>query len=141
MSDEGRFDAALVAAGTTALDEMRVDTSALVLAVLISDDGFEVVRTPRLEESDGRFASMASSVQALSEAVVHELRIGTAEAVIIQASDGVVIQARVPNQSIVLSALFRTDESLGLCLVAVRNCTAALESAVQASPGLASVSF
>ncbi len=139
MSDEGRFDAALVAAGTKALDDMKADAPALALAVLISDDGFEVVRAPRIEDSDGRFASMASSVQALSEAVVHELSIGAGEAVIIQAANGVVIQARVPKQSIVLSALFRTDESLGRCLVAVRNCTAALETAIAGLPGVSSV--
>ncbi len=139
MADSQRFAPELVAAGTAALDELKSGVPGLVLAVLISDDGFEVVRTPRLQESDGRFASMASSVQALSEAVIHELKIGTGDAVIIQAADGVVIQMRVPGQSIVLSGLFRTDESLGRCLVSVRAAGAALQSAISGLPGVSSV--
>ncbi|MBO9578100.1 MAG: roadblock/LC7 domain-containing protein [Microbacteriaceae bacterium] len=141
MSDAGRFDPALVAAGTAALDAMKADSPGLVLAVLISDDGFEVVRTPRMGEQDGRFASMASSVQALSEAVIHELQIGKGDAVIIQAASGVVIQQRVPGRSVVLSALFRTDESLGRCLVGVRNCTAALDAAISALPSGSSITL
>ncbi len=134
---EGRFNDALVAWGQAALDDMRAASSALVQAVLLSDDGFEVARTPWMAESDGRFASMASSVQALSEAVIHELRIGSGDAMIIQASQGLVIQARVGSQPVVVSAQFRTDESLGKCLVVVRNATAMLEGAFRAG----SISF
>lgn len=126
----GRFNDALVAKGQEVLDEMRYASSALVQAVLLSDDGFEMSRTPRLGESDGRFASMASSVQALSEAVIHELRIGTGDAMIIQASQGVVIQSRIGSHPAVISALFRTGESLGQCLVVTRRATAALEDAL-----------
>lgn len=127
MSEATRFDPALVAAGARALEAMHDGISSLVLAVLLSDDGFEVVREPRVADSDGRFASMASSVQALSEAVAHELRLGAGDAMIIQAEHGVVIQMRVPGQAYVLSALFRSGETLGRALVAVRNCTAALQ--------------
>ncbi len=125
---EGRFNASIVSQGSQILDEMNLSSAALVQAVLLSDDGFEVTRTPRIGESDGRFASMASSVQALSEAVIHELRIGSGDVMIIQASAGVVIQSRVGAQPIVLSALFRTDESLGKCLVLVRNATSMLDA-------------
>jgi len=126
----GRFNDTIVSKGQEVLDEMRFASSALVQAVLLSDDGFEVTRTPRIGESDGRFASMASSVQALSEAVIHELRIGTGDAMIIQASEGLVVQARVGTHPAVVSALFRTDESLGKCLVVTRRATAALEEAL-----------
>jgi len=125
----GGFDEALVRRGQAALDDMARASAALVQAVLLSDDGFEVARAPRTTVSDGRFASMASSVQALSEAVVHELRIGDGSAVIIQASQGLVIQARVAAQPVVVSALFRTGESLGSCLVAMRQAVASLEAA------------
>lgn len=127
---EGRFNDALVAKGQEVLDEMRFASSALVQAVLLSDDGFEVTRTPRIGESDGRLASMASSVQALSEAVIHELRIGAGDAMIIQATQGVVIQARAGSHPAVVSALFRTEESLGKCLVVTRRATAMLAEAL-----------
>jgi len=126
---QARFNDALIAKGQEVLDAMRFASPALVQAVLLSDDGFEVARTPRMSESDGRFASMASSVQALSEAVVHELRSGTGDEMIIQASQGVVIQARVGTRPAVVSALFGTDESLGKCLVVTRRATATLEEA------------
>lgn len=128
---ESRFDEALVRRGQAVLDEMRFASPALVQAVLLSDDGFEVTGTPQTQASDGRFASMASSVQALSEAVIHELRIGAGDSIIIQASAGVVIQSRVGTRPLVLSALFRTDESLGKCLVVTRRATVALDAAIQ----------
>lgn len=132
--DRERFDAALADAAAAALEGLRDAAPALVLAVLSSDDGFEAVRIPRDGDGDGRFAAIASSVQALAEAVVHELRIGMGRAIVIQASEGVVIQMRVARLPFVVSALFTAGEDPGECLAAVGDCSAALAVALADAP-------
>ena len=120
MTDE-RFDPGLVAVASSALERIRQGAGSLALALLLSDDGFEVVRAPATTATDGRFASISSSVQALGEAVVAELGAGTGEAVIVQASQGFVLQLRVPGQPYVLAAHFRTGDNLGTALALVRG--------------------
>ncbi|MET0304206.1 MAG: roadblock/LC7 domain-containing protein [Microbacteriaceae bacterium] len=100
---------------TFVLDEMKSLCASLTYAALVTDDGFIVADRGR--DTDGsRFASMSSSVQALSDAVARELRIGASEYVIIASADGHVIQQRVPDRPLVLAALFDTDETLGKAL-------------------------
>ena len=109
-------DAALIEEGRSILEEMNDLCPSLVYAALLTDDGFEIVHLAGSGTSDGRFATMASSIQALSEAVAKELSIGTGNYVIIAADDGYVIQLRVPGQPIVLGALFGNEETLGKAL-------------------------
>ncbi len=100
-----------------AMDEMG---SSLVYATLLTDDGFEIAHSPERDGSDSRFASMASSMQALSEAVARELKIGASEYVIVTAENGHVIQRRVSGQPVVLAALYDDDETLGKALSVTR---------------------
>jgi predicted regulator of Ras-like GTPase activity (Roadblock/LC7/MglB family) len=109
-------DEALIAQARRVLDEMNELSLSLRYAALLTDDGFEIVHLAGIRTSDGRFASMASSIQALSEAVARELSIGKSGYVIIAADDGYVIQQRVPGQTIVLGALFGNEETLGKAL-------------------------
>jgi predicted regulator of Ras-like GTPase activity (Roadblock/LC7/MglB family) len=115
-----RFAPEIVTIGTAALERIRQSAGSLALALLLSDDGFEVTRTPSGGESDGRFASISSSVQALGEAVVAELSAGHGEAVIVQATQGFVVQMRVPDQPYVVAAHFRMGDNLGTALSLVR---------------------
>jgi predicted regulator of Ras-like GTPase activity (Roadblock/LC7/MglB family) len=73
---------------------------------------------------------MASSVQALSEAVARELEIGGAPYVIIASEAGHVIQLRVPGQELVLAALFDADETLGKALSTSRLAAEKLAAAL-----------
>jgi len=109
-------DEALIAEGKRVLEEMNELSLSLRYAALLTDDGFEVVHIAGTGTSDGRFASMASSIQALSEAVARELVIGSSQYVIVAADDGYVIQRRVPGQTIVLGTLFGNEETLGKAL-------------------------
>jgi uncharacterized protein len=109
-------DEALIAQGRRVLEEMNELSLSLRYAALLTDDGFEIVHIAGTGTSDGRFATMASSIQALSEAVARELVIGTSKYVIVAADDGYVIQQRVPGQTIVLGALFGNEETLGKAL-------------------------
>jgi uncharacterized protein len=111
---------AVVKAATALLAEMKEATSSLTYAALLTDDGFDVARLPG--QIDGaRFAGMASSMQALGDAVAHELKIGTSEYIIIASAKGYVVQLRVPGQELVLSGLFDNDATIGTALAVARS--------------------
>jgi predicted regulator of Ras-like GTPase activity (Roadblock/LC7/MglB family) len=110
----------VVEAASILLAEMKDVASSLTYAALLTDDGFDVARLPG--EIDGaRFAGMASSMQALGDAVAHELKIGTGEYIIIASGKGYVVQLRVPGQELVLSALFDNDATVGNALAIARS--------------------
>ncbi|MEO5535723.1 MAG: roadblock/LC7 domain-containing protein [Pseudolysinimonas sp.] len=110
----------LIAAASAVLDEMKSVAASLDYAALLTDDGFDVARLPG--ETDGaRFASMASSMQALGDAVTHELRIGDSEYIIIASGKGYVVQLRVAGHPMVLSALFDNDATIGSALAVART--------------------
>jgi predicted regulator of Ras-like GTPase activity (Roadblock/LC7/MglB family) len=113
-------DPVIVSNGTVALEEMRGLCHSLLHAALLTDDGFEVARLPGSTTDTNRFASMASSMQALCDAVARELSMGASEYIIIASEDGYVIQLRVPEHEIVLSARFGNDETVGKALSIAR---------------------
>jgi predicted regulator of Ras-like GTPase activity (Roadblock/LC7/MglB family) len=114
-------DADTIAHGRELLQEMKEVCTSLLYATVLTDDGFEVVRLPEADAEDGRMASMASSIQALGEAVARELAIGSDPYVIVAAGNGHLIQHRVQDQPLVLAALFGSDEALGKALVISRR--------------------
>jgi predicted regulator of Ras-like GTPase activity (Roadblock/LC7/MglB family) len=79
-----------------------------------------VARYPAKTDGE-RFAGMASSMQALGDAVTHELKIGDSEYIIIESGKGHVVQLRVPGQELVLSALFDNDATVGSALAIARS--------------------
>jgi predicted regulator of Ras-like GTPase activity (Roadblock/LC7/MglB family) len=64
---------------------------------------------------------MASSMQALGDAVTNELSIGDSEYIIIASGKGHVVQLRVPGHELVLSALFDNDATVGHALAVTRS--------------------
>jgi uncharacterized protein len=111
---------AVVEAASSLLDSMKDASSSLTYAALLTDDGFDVARLPG--QTDGaRFAGMASSMQALGDAVTHELKIGGSEYIIIASGKGYVVQLRVPGQELVLSALWDNDATIGNALAITRS--------------------
>jgi predicted regulator of Ras-like GTPase activity (Roadblock/LC7/MglB family) len=111
---------AVVKAASALLDDMKDAASSLTYAALLTDDGFDVARLPG--QTDGaRFAGMASSMQALGDAVTHELKIGSSEYIIIASGKGYVVQLRVPGHELVLSALWDNDATIGNALAITRN--------------------
>jgi uncharacterized protein len=111
---------AVVKAASALLDEMKGASSSLTYAALLTDDGFDVARLPGAIDGS-RFAGMASSMQALGDAVTHELSIGNSEYIIIASGKGYVVQLRVPGQELVLSALFDNDATIGSALAISRS--------------------
>ena len=120
MSPRLHRDPATITHGSAALLQLRDLCSSLTYATLLTDDGFEVTSLGGAEIATARMASMASSMQALGDAVTRELHIGTADYIIIAAERGYVIQLRVPGQQLVLSALFDADETVGKALSGAR---------------------
>lgn len=111
-------DPLVIDLATAALHELTDLAHSVRYATVLTEDGFEVDGLPAHE--DDRLSSLASSVQALSEAVARELRIGDAQYVIIAAEGGHVIQLRVPGHPLVLAAVFHLDETLGKALATTR---------------------
>jgi predicted regulator of Ras-like GTPase activity (Roadblock/LC7/MglB family) len=110
----------VVEAASTLLTEMKAAASSLSYAALLTDDGFDVARFP-IKADGERFAGMASSMQALGDAVTHELNIGASEYIIIASGNGHVVQLRVPGQELVLSAHFENDATVGHALAVARS--------------------
>lgn len=130
-------DPEVIDLGTAALHDMTELAMSLRYATVLTDDGFEVVSVPT-HTADGRLASMASSVQALSEAVAREMQIGAAPYVIIASDEGHVIQLRVPGHELVIAALFDADETLGKALSTTRLAAEKLAAALSSSSSQAS---
>ncbi|AKM11786.1 hypothetical protein AB433_11805 [Croceicoccus naphthovorans] len=89
-------------------------------ATILTDDGFEVASLSGEDNQNRRMASMASSMQALGDAVARDLRIGGSEYIIIAAETGYVIQLRVPEHMMVLAAHFDSAETVGKALSVAR---------------------
>ena len=120
MSKAAHANPEIVSAAEAILAEMKSITSSLDYAALLTDDGFDVARLPGATDG-ARFASMASSMQALGDAVTHELRIGDSEYIIITSGKGYVVQLRVPGHPMVLSALFDNEATIGSSLGIARS--------------------
>ncbi len=121
MTTAPQNDPVVTEAAASILAQMKANSVSLVYAAFLTDDGFDVARLPSRVTDGPRFASMASSMQALSDAVAHELRIGSSEYLIISSGKGYVIQLRVPGQLMVLSALFDNDATVGAALALTRS--------------------
>lgn len=115
-----RFPDEMIQETRVLLEELRTISSSLRLAVVLSDDGFEVARVGDDEAEDGRFASMASSIQALSEAVTDDRNLGKQDVVAIQAGGGKILQLRIA-ETYVLSAQFSNEDLLGRNLIDLRK--------------------
>lgn len=128
MTTAPQNDPIITEAASEILKEMKSVSVSLVYAAFLTDDGFDVARLPSRTTDGPRFASMASSMQALGEAVAHELHIGDSEYLIISAAKGYVVQLRVIGQPIVLSALFDNDATVGAALGLARSYAAKMAS-------------
>ena len=91
-------------------------------AAVVSGDGFEIAARLKPGVSGEKFAAMASSLLALSEAVVQELRMHQCRNVIIQSDHGAVVTMRIPvgYRELLISVLCNDASSLGAVLFATR---------------------
>lgn len=121
MSIPAHRDPQLVARATDVLAGISAMCPSLESATLLTDDGFTVAQVPMEAGAGDRMASMASSVQALGDAVTHELEIGRSDYVVIAAERGIVVQRRIEGLPVVLAAHFGAGEHLDAALRVTRS--------------------
>lgn len=98
-------DPVVVGAVEDALARLQRRCPAVAIAVVLTDDGFEIARTAQSSEGAGRLASMASSLQALGEAIARELTLGAPRHLLIDAAEGAVLLRRVEGHPFALVAV------------------------------------
>lgn len=96
-----------------ALESLRSQCRSFRSAAFATDDGFEIARLPITAERDQRLASMASSLQALTEAVTNDRDLGHPQYSLVEADIGRVLLRRVPGHKIMLLAVFGDEELAG----------------------------
>ncbi len=122
MSTALHQDSDVIALATDVLGAFAAHSTSLTYASVLTDDGFEVAsQHGTVAQNGGRFASIASSLQALGEAAVRELRLGGASSVLVFSDAGHVVQVRVEGTTLVLAALFGSGETLGHALALARR--------------------
>ncbi|MBH0117722.1 roadblock/LC7 domain-containing protein [Salinibacterium sp. NG253] len=127
------LDSKYIVRGELALGGLRDLAPSLRYASLLTEDGFSVVSVAGKEFDSNRFASMASSTQALADAVARELQLGDNEFVIVAAAHGHVVQVRVDDHPLVLAALFTDKETIGISLTAARRTARRLKTLLMAN--------
>lgn len=105
-----------------ALVLLEKQCSSLKLAVVVSDDGFEVASHGIYDQQGNRLASMASSMQALGDAAAREMKLSPCEYLLIDTSDGHLLQRRIQGFPLVLCAVFDHRETVGRSLFAASEC-------------------
>lgn len=121
MTVAAHLDPRYISRGELALSGLKDLAPSLQFATILTDDGFSVICVDGGALDSDRFASMASSTQALADAVARELTLGDTEFVIVAADQGHVIQVRVDGHPLVLAALFTDKETIGKSLSAARR--------------------
>lgn len=104
-----------------ALEALRSQCRSFRSAAFATDDGFEITRLPATAESDQRLASMASSLQALTEAVTNDRDLGSPQYSLVEADIGRVLLRRVPGHKIMLLAVFGDEELAGQAVSITRS--------------------
>ena len=114
-------DPRIVDASILALSRLRMRFPSCTTALILTDDGFEVARESHTDASGNRLASMSSSMQALTEALARELHVGVTRYTFLDAEDGIVLIMRVPQQRLVLVAVFDHFDTTGRVLLLARH--------------------
>lgn len=134
MSLPAHRDPVVIEAVMAALGRLRDESRSLRHVAVVTTDGFGVAAARGADVDDDRFASMASSMQALGDAVARELSIGAGRHILVAASGGHVVQMRVDGHPLVLAALFADSETVGTALAATRRTADRLAASLGGRP-------
>ena len=129
---ETRFGAEVASRARVHLDALGAASRGISLAVLTSEDGFEVAAY-RAAAISGRIAAMSSSLQALSEAITREAGLAGSRGLVIEAETGNIVVLGITSTTprLSLAVVASKDETLGALLWAARNCCKSLEQALR----------
>ena len=114
-----------------ALDHLIADVPGVRSAVVATGDGFELAVASNSGLSGERLAALSSSMLALAQASLRELKIGGTGSVLVESSGGRLLIAEAATQSwpVVLCVAADGETVAGKLLWAARRCVAALEAA------------
>ncbi len=126
-----QLDPGLLTAAQLALDQVMRDVTGAKAAVVSTEDGFEVASRMTGSSETARLSAMASSMAALGAMAGHDNNIGTCSNVLIEADGGhiIMLQARHPQITLVLSVVTGRDAVVGQMLYVTRLAAKALEQA------------
>jgi predicted regulator of Ras-like GTPase activity (Roadblock/LC7/MglB family) len=130
QAPEPFIDPATLEAAQRHLADFVERTKGVVLALLSSADGLELVCYPRGLPIGQRLAAMGSSLHALSDTIVQEAGLPASRDLIIQSEGGAVVVlgiARVKKQRLALTVVAHGDYTFGQLLWAARDCGAQMQ--------------
>jgi predicted regulator of Ras-like GTPase activity (Roadblock/LC7/MglB family) len=129
---EPRFEDNVIQQAAAHLRALGAANPAIALALVTSEDGFEIA-SYRGTDVSRRIAAMTSSLQALSEAMCREARLGSGNSLIIEAELGTIIVLGIASTSprLSLALVAKAGETLGTLLWVARSCSKSLEASLR----------
>ena len=131
-ASEPRFETEVIRVASAHLQVLGAANPRIALALITSEDGFEIASW-RGADVSRRIAAMSSSLQALSEAICREAGLAGSNSLIIEAELGTIIVLGIPATSprLSLALVARSGETLGTLLWAARNCSKSLQASLR----------
>lgn len=125
------IDPRLTKAAEQAVEMVMSEIKGAKASVVSTEDGFEVASRIQNTGEIGRLSAMASSMAALGAIAGEENHLGACENLVIEASKGhiVVLQARRPDITLVLSVVTGRDAIMGQTLYVSKAAVKVLEAA------------
>lgn len=124
-----RFSSDVVRAAAEHLEIFTIANPGVQLAVLTSNDGFEVASFPPNRAMTTRIAAMSSSMQALSDALTREAHLSRPRSLIVETDTGTVLVLGLEETAsqMSLAVVAASSELLGKLLWSSRNLCETLE--------------
>jgi predicted regulator of Ras-like GTPase activity (Roadblock/LC7/MglB family) len=121
----------LAAAARTAVDDLMHDVKGVNAVVISSEDGFEIAARVQNTAQIARLSAMASSLAALGVLAGEESQLGACENITISAQNGnlIMLQARHPQMSLILSIVTDRQAIIGQILYSGKRVVKMLEDA------------
>jgi predicted regulator of Ras-like GTPase activity (Roadblock/LC7/MglB family) len=131
--DSRRFSQTVTNAVNRYLSHFVASNPAVTMAVLTSNDGFEIAAQPANRASTQRLAAMSSSMRALSDALVVEAGMSKCRTLLIESEAGAIVVFGIANTepSMSLAVVASASNPLGHTLWACRNCCSLLEDVLK----------
>lgn len=125
------IDPRLAKAAEQAVDLVINEVKGVKASVVSTEDGFEVASRIQNTGEIGRLSAMANSMAALGAIAGEENQLGVCENLVIEAARGhiVVLQARRPDLTLVLSVVTGRDAIMGQILHVSKAAAKVLEAA------------
>lgn len=122
--------AAFIQAVRVPISELLLEVSGLQSVLLATTDGFEVATSTYKKDFDSaKLAAVSSSILAMVQAFVGEIRLQGCQSMILDAENGKAFIYAIPckNHPMVMVVLAKTNVLMGQLLHAMRECSEKLQ--------------